>query len=96
MRTDEEILAEIERLKDIKKRVIPETLFGDDNRIAVQVQIKVLEEGMDEDEIYDSYPGEWQTSHALNAWSWREEVDWEGEGSLADDWEPLCEEEEDD
>jgi hypothetical protein len=53
--TQEEISAEIARLKEMKPKVRRKTAFGDDNWEKIDAQIKVLEEGMDEDAIYDEW-----------------------------------------
>lgn len=53
MRTDKEIAEEIAKLKQIKPKVPKATYFGDDNHEAIDAQIKVLSERMDEDEVMD-------------------------------------------
>jgi len=53
MKSAEEIKIMIGRLKEAKPNVRPTTGFGDDNLQGVDAQIKVLEEMMDSDDIWD-------------------------------------------
>ena len=74
MKTQEQIKKEIEALKTIKPNVRSLSFFGDDNLAALDAQIQVLEEYMDEDEIWDEWPEEESELHvrnsALEAWNW--------------------------
>ena len=53
--TEAQIKKEIETLRDYQSRVRPYTSFGDSNVDAIGAQIKVLEEEMDEDAIWDEW-----------------------------------------
>ena len=53
MRSDKEIKKEIEKLKGLIGKIRPFTIFGDDNGKQLEAQIKVLEEKMDIDDVYD-------------------------------------------
>ncbi len=70
--TPEQVQQEIAALREIKPKVRRRTFFGDDNHAAIDVQIDVLEDGLDEDTIY----AEWgEADHlltsALEALAWR-------------------------
>ena len=54
--TKEQIKKEIIKLKEIMPKVPPISFFGDDNRSRIAAEIRVLEEGMDEDDIFDEFP----------------------------------------
>ena len=69
-KTDEEIDAEIATLREMKPRVRHFTAFGDDNWAAVELQIFVLEERMDEDQAGDEYEDADEYSHATEAIQW--------------------------
>ena len=58
MKTQDEIEKQITALKEVRPKVRPYSYFGDDNLAALDAQIKVLEEDLDDDEIYDEWPGE--------------------------------------
>jgi len=98
MKTEEQIKIEIEALKTIRPNVIPTSLFGDDNLAAIDAQIAVLEDDMDNDDIYDTYDHcdsqESILESALQARQWiddEEDSDCEG---LACEW-PLRKEDSD-
>jgi hypothetical protein len=55
-KTQAQIDKEIKALKDIKPRVRQCTGFGDNNWDAIDAQIRVLEEHMDEDDVYVNFP----------------------------------------
>lgn len=88
-----EIDAEITALKGQVKRVRELTAFGENNREAVEAQIEVLEEQLDEDEIEErAEENDWSEhvkDSALEAWRF-----WTGEemedGKPSENWEPLC------
>ncbi|KKN26364.1 hypothetical protein LCGC14_0875490 [marine sediment metagenome] len=94
MKTKEQITKEIEALKTIRPNVRPTTFFGDNNLAALDAQIQVLEEYMDEDEIWDEWPeeerDEYVRSSALHAFDWTNDDEDPDDGSLAEDW-PLKE-----
>ena len=54
-RTQEEIEAEVQKLRDLKPRVRPTTIFGDSNTAAIQAQITALEERWPESLAYATY-----------------------------------------
>lgn len=56
MKTQEAIKAEVAKLRELKPQVRQRTYFGDDNWNAIDAEIKVLEEGMHEDKIWDEWP----------------------------------------
>lgn len=76
MRTQEEITAEIAALNSLRERVPTHTLFGEDNQARIDAQIEVLQDEMDDDEIYDRWadvgedPNETILSDALDALDW--------------------------
>lgn len=86
MRTLDEIKAEIDKLTSLKARVPRRTLFGDDNHEAIDAQIKVLDERMDEDGVWAEWPEEDSADMRLRE-NALEAVKWlEGENDqLADD-----------
>lgn len=51
----ESIKAEIERLKEMKPKVVKLSFFGDDNHATIDAQIYVLENELIEDKAYDNY-----------------------------------------
>jgi hypothetical protein len=90
-KTKEEIHAEIDGLLALKDKVRRYSIFGDDNRAAIKAQIRVLSEGMGEDDIYEEFGSD---EHTLD--SAREALDWmQGgwDGGLAEDWQQLVQEE---
>lgn len=93
MKLPTEINEEVIKLKGLKERVIPTTLFGDSNTDAIQAQIDVLEQGWDEDLVRSKFLFEDETyvrNAALDAVSWRDAgVTQEGEEQLAEGWEGI-------
>ena len=53
--TSEQIAAEIALLKAVHPRVPTHSFFGDDNRAAIDAQIRVLQERMSLDEVHDTF-----------------------------------------
>ncbi len=53
--TPEEIEAEIAALKDLRTKIVPSSMFGDDNLALLEVHIRVLEEEMDMTEAVDAF-----------------------------------------
>ena len=49
------IETEIEVLKMMKPTVVKESAFGDNHHDAINAQVKVLEDGLTEDDIYERY-----------------------------------------
>lgn len=58
---------EIAKLKEIKPNVRRYTFFGDDNWLAIEAQIDVLDNDLDEDEIYAKYENDNDALDATNA-----------------------------
>lgn len=56
--TDKEIKKEIAQLKELKPDVRRFNVFNDDNHAKIDAQIRVLEEDLSEDDIYDEWPAE--------------------------------------
>lgn len=58
--TDEQIAEQIAKLKEIKPTVRRRSSFGDDHHEAIDGQVRVLEKGMTEDQIYNYFepPGD--------------------------------------
>lgn len=89
-KTQKEIDEQVEKLKAIRPKVKPYSFFGDDNLDKLDAQVKVLEEDMDGDEVWDEWPEEESDMNtrmsADDAINWRDgesEID-----DLAKDW-PL-------
>lgn len=74
MKTKEQITKEIEALKTVRPNVRPITFFGDDNLAALDAQIQVLEEDLDEDDVWDEWPEDEQDWYVRE--SARHAVDW--------------------
>lgn len=84
MRSQKEIDAELKRLTELKDQVPQYTMFGDDNRAAIEAQIEVLSEELDLDDIYqrsvededDDDDSKWNLhtrDSALTAFQWLSE-----------------------
>ena len=67
MKTQEQITKEIEALKTVRPNVRPYSMFNDDNLAAVDAQIQVLENDMDDNEIYDRYDHVSSSEYILDA-----------------------------
>ena len=85
MKTREEVQKEIEALKAIRPKVRPHSMFGDDNLVALDAQVVVLEDDLDNDDIYKEFSQiEHTLSSALDARTW---LDSESDvDSLAEDY----------
>lgn len=97
MKTQKEIKKEVEALKAIRPKVKPYSMFGDDNLAALDAQVDVLENDLDNADIYERYDYCNSSEHvleaALDARNWvNNELDID---SLAEDM-PLKESEESD
>lgn len=90
-KTRKQIDAEIAALKEIKPKVRHFTAFGDDNHAAIDAQIEVLENDLDEDDIDNMDGAEFETenevSAARDAALWRD-GNFEG-GSPSEEWGTL-------
>jgi len=92
MKTKKQIAKEIKALKTVKSNVRPMSIFGDDNLRSIDAQITVLENNMDNKDIYEMYDrassSEYILDAAIAAQKWiddKEDDDCEG---LACEW-PL-------
>lgn len=76
MKTQEEIKGEIEALKTVRPKVKPHSMFGDDNLAMLDAQVDVLENDLDDDDIYERYDhadaSEYVLEGALEANNWRD------------------------
>lgn len=90
-----EVLAEIKRLKEMQPNVRAMSMFGDDNRAAIDAQIAVLEGNLGEDAVYDAYsnPDNDDDRHLLdNALEARRWLDGDSEDGLpSEGWKELVE-----
>lgn len=88
-KTQEEINEQVEKLKAIRPKVKPYSAFGDDNLAKLDAQVKVLEEDMDSDDVWDEWPrdeADMETRMAADdAINWRDDNS-SGEDDLAKDW----------
>lgn len=67
----DEIQAEVAKLKEMRPNVRHYTAFGDNNHAAIWAQINVMEEDLDEDDVYSFYDdNEHVLGAALAAWEW--------------------------
>ena len=94
MKSKEQITKEIEALKTVRPNVRPTSMFGDDNLAQLDAQIQVLEEDMDEDDIWDEWPEEERDQHvresAHHAVDWVNDEEDPDDKGLAEGW-PLKE-----
>jgi hypothetical protein len=76
-RTTTEIANEIKALKKLRNKVPSTTYFGDDNRAAIDAQIRVIEENMTLDDIHDEWEDDdFLLGNADDALKWlREDAD---------------------
>lgn len=89
-----EIQIEIDRLKKMKPKVKHYTFFGDDNWARIEAQIRVLDLGLNEDDIYDEWPGDDEMeirSGAQDALAWIEGEGGEGDDPPSAGWKELME-----
>lgn len=73
MKTEEEILAEIEAMKEIKDRIVPQSIFGTDNILQFDAGLDVLENDLDEDDICNKYDMDddyevYSAAHGVREW----------------------------
>ena len=91
MKTKKEIQLEVEKLKELLPNIRPTSAFGTDNKAQLAAQIKVLEEDMDDSDIYDKFDhfgiDEETLSAALDARQWLD-GDY-SEETLSEGWEVL-------
>jgi hypothetical protein len=54
-RSKEEVQKEIETLREMKPKVRQFSAFGDDHHAAIDAQIEVLQEGLDDCDVYERF-----------------------------------------
>ncbi len=87
--TPEQIKKEIKTLTEMQPKVKRFSTFGDDNHAAIDAQIDVLKNDLDDDEIDEQYEDH-ARSNAHDARLW---LDGEGEAeTLSEGWEGLVQE----
>ena len=86
--TPEQVQAEIKKLKEMKPKVRHHTAFGDDNHVAIEAQIRVMEQGLSSGQIYDRWMDDNLIMSAMDALGWMEG----SVGSPSEDWSPLVQE----
>jgi hypothetical protein len=96
--TGTRIRDEIAKLRQLKKQVPSHTAFGDSNTEAIDAQIEVLEEDLDEDEIYarsqnddDDVEGAWSDRIRDMAIEVRNWLDGQSDEPPSKGWEQLVE-----
>lgn len=91
--TQEQITAEIAKLKDLAPRIRQHDAFGGNNRAKIDAEIRVLEKNMTHDQIDEHWDGMSHHERDVN-WDAHEARDWmDGESeeeSLAAGWEGLA------
>ncbi|HEV2692246.1 MAG TPA: hypothetical protein VG347_05065 [Verrucomicrobiae bacterium] len=93
MKTIDEIKTEVTKLKDMQPKIPAKSFFGDDNHGAIDAQIEVLEEDMDEDAINAKEDSEdWSRYAAESARGAREWMDGESDDQPSGDWSCLVKE----
>lgn len=65
--TPDQIENELNKLREYQPKVKQFTAFGDNNREAVLAQIRVLEERMDEDGVYETLETEGYSDYAIDS-----------------------------
>jgi hypothetical protein len=92
------IEAEIKKLKEILPKVQPFSAFGDDNQARIRAEIRVMEEDLDEDDIFNEFPASDEDMESgspcagtnQSARDARQWLDGESEdGSPYENWKPL-------
>lgn len=96
-KTQEEINAEIQRLKETKKNLrVRVSAFGDNHEDAIDAQIQTLEDGLDEAEVCDRHDNAMDDEpfHADNEYdSALMVIQWRNGGSEevpSEEWKSLC------
>jgi hypothetical protein len=82
------IQEEIKKLSEMLPKVKKYSIFGDNNREAIEAQIGVLKENLSEEDIAQSYGDvDYQYGCALNARNWLNgNFDYE---TLSENWRPI-------
>ncbi len=55
MKTQEQIDEQIKLLKEARPKIVPTSMFGTDNLELLDAQVRVLEQDMDSDDIWDQW-----------------------------------------
>jgi len=90
MKSQAEIESQIKRLIAIRNKIKPFNIFGDSNLDKLDAQIRVLEENLDSEEVWDIWSSEEDEEVRISA---EEAVRWQNDESdiedLAADWPML-------
>jgi hypothetical protein len=79
----DEVKDMVARLKALKPKVQPYSMFGDDNHAAIEAEIETLQEELDDDEIADRFGGDrYALSSAEEARCWLDGERGEEDGPL--------------
>lgn len=91
MKNHKEIAEEIKWLRDNKTKVRQYSHFGDDNHASIDAELAVLEDNLDDGEIYNKQDdGDWSENQVDNALHARRWLDGEEAESPSFGWKPLC------
>ncbi|KKM04634.1 hypothetical protein LCGC14_1762290 [marine sediment metagenome] len=78
MKTQEQIDEQIKLLKEARPKIVPISMFGTDNLELLDAQVRVLEQDMDSDDIWDRWDRDEEDmdtrSNAEEALNWRDET----------------------
>jgi len=86
--TAAEVEAEVKKLQELAPKIRQVDFFGGSNRAKIQAEINVLQNNLDEDDIYDTYGGNPDVeSSALYVAQWRDEGS--EDGAASEGWVPL-------
>lgn len=87
-KTPTEIAQEIHDLQTLRPRVRRYSMFGDDNWARIDAQVRTLQHGWTEDDLYDTWgmESEGLLNAGLDAIQWRQG---EAEEGLAESWQEL-------
>lgn len=89
--TPKQVKAEVAKLRKMKPKVLSRSQFGDDHHEAIDAQIEVLEEGLENGEIYDRFeegPENILTA-ALDAMGWMDGGSYGDGDKPSEDWKDL-------
>lgn len=73
MKTQEQIDEQVRLLKEVRPKIVPASMFGDDNLAQLDAAVRVLEKNMDDDDIWERWDREEDLSirsSATNALNW--------------------------
>lgn len=66
--TKEEVEQQIGLLRSIRNLIQPFSLFGNDNKAALDAVVEVLVDGLDEESVYANWPEEYDESESQNSY----------------------------